>query len=148
MFLIDFGLTKTSGFSGASLDDLIFGGTSFGGKTVWMNWSRHSKRKRKHMDIILQLVLTHIKALTWLIFAIYQSIVKFYAESEYDVYFFQKLLDNVQIEHFMIPPLFDKNQRGFSTCVILILFLFFFIYSYNLNFVNVIKPQLFFLLYI
>ena len=95
----------------------------FGGKTVWMkqmNWSRHSERKRKHMDIVLQLVLTHIKALTWLIFAIYQSIVKFYAESEYDVYFFQKLLENVQIEHFMIPPLFDKNLSGFSTCVILL----------------------------
>ena len=77
-------------------------------------------------------------------FAIYQFIVKFYAESEYDVYFFQKLLENVQIEHFMIPPLFDKNQRGFSTCVILILFLFFLNYFYYLNFVNVIKPQLFF----
>ena len=77
-------------------------------------------------------------------FAIYQFIVKFYAESEYDVYCFQKLLENVQIEHFMIPPLFDKNQRGFSTCVILIFFLFFFDYFYNLNFVNVIKPQLFF----
>ena len=94
------------------------------------------------------LVLTHTKALTWLIFAIYQPIVKFYAESEYDVYFFQKLWDNVEIEHFMIPPLFDKKQRVFSTCVILILFLFFFNCFYNLNFVTVIKPQLFFFYFI
>ena len=47
-------------------------------------------------------------------FAIYLPIVKFYAEFEYEVYFFQKLLENVQIVHFVIPSHFDKNQHGHS----------------------------------
>ena len=38
------------------------------------------------------------------------TLVKCCAESEYDIYFSQELLENVQIEHFMIPPLFDKNK--------------------------------------
>ena len=45
-----------------------------------------------------------------MIFAVNQTIVKFCAESEYDIYFSQELLENVQIEHFMIPPFFDKNK--------------------------------------
>ena len=40
------------------------------------------------------LIFTHIKALAWLIFAVNQTIVKFWAESEYDIYFFQELLEN------------------------------------------------------
>ena len=48
------------------------------------------------------------------IFAVYQTIEQFYAESEYDVNFFQPLLENDQIEHFMIPPLFDRNKHGHS----------------------------------
>ena len=99
-----------------------------------------------------------------MIFAVNQTIVKFCAESEYDIYFSQELLENVQIEHFMIPPLFDKNKlwsflqplictqhtiqfhfvmrvrqgpSQYDSCYVL----YSFYYIYNSHFVNAINPQ-------